>query len=935
MSAIPVGYEALQGMRRKSISLLCLFLASAMAMGIFVYIDSYSIHEWDDRVGNVGPVAMTVGGESVQRYVDEITNLPEVTHAASMEYVHTTVANVGGADNDYYYGSYARVGIVSEEYSEIFPDRFQFVEGHIPENTSSIAISPILAESMDIWIGDTLNYTIEETISPYGEIEGVYRLLTICGIFTDSISSQYGYGYGYWGETTALVVPELVDGYDLYLETEISLDVDRTQLTPFNPQQSLSYLLNIEESIREMDPLYNPPEYYSYNIWVNDFLARAVSDYINWQTMTRFTQIIRSAASILLVVLVVFLSIRFNMNDRRYENSMLMSRGAARSDIERRILKEIAFLTIIGTLVGLGVGVLLSRIGLASTGFFKFDVSLFFTEPFLISVESIIFAVVIGVLLPLFTWIGYNGIYSTKRKVDESTGKLEKVARILAIIRWDVILFVLSALMLIGLSSLGRALQYAPLLAMLAGIMPLVLLVSLGSLTIKGLRRGANILSRGMNRIVGILPSSIGVRRLGKGASSGGITVLILVLAISISWTYSVIDSSMPLTKQNHGRFAFGGDVAFHLGSYPTPAWTNFTANVTAHASTAAATTINKIKVILSSEYYDRAYIVGMNPLEFQYVGYDQWGVQLNSSDLSPLMETLAATPSGAIITSDIAAKYDLSTGDSIRAFSYYDSSEFFVFTIVGIADALSNSMLLDTGSNPDYGFYFYDTSVGTNTFWVNNEYLGSLVSLANDTENILCVRTKKGVNGTAFVQDILSQGGDTVFPEQNGWAAVTYEVESFTSSTAYRIDRAVDTLLSIATSAVIFAGFIIYAFEGVTARKREIALIRSMGGSRRLVLKAQLAEISMLILASILLLVVFGPLYIINTLIGIRTSVYTFPVSVYPVFPMLTMLTVLLFFVGTAILFALVVSILSTRINLSEALNASWAESGPYGGDV
>ncbi len=532
-------------------------------------------------------------------------------------------------------------------------------------------------------------------------------------------------------------------------------------------------------------------------------------------------------------------------------------------------------------------------------------------------------------------------LYSTKRKVDESTGKLEKTVKFLTFIRWDVILFVLSAAFLVGLLSTGQLLTYIPLFSFIASLIPLAMFISLGSLTIKGLRSGANRISHGMNHIVGLLPSSIGVRRVGKSASSAGPAILVLVLSISIGWTYAVIGASMPITKENQAKFAFGGDVAFHLGSHPTPQWSSFVANVSEYPSCAASSMIYTRQVFLSAEQWDTAYLVGVDPEQYKYVGYDQWGTPLNASDISPMMSTLANTPSGAIVTKYIADTYDLKVGDIVRVFSdfYSSSQEIYVFTIVGIADVLANSVLTDTGTGGyGYGYssyydYYYQ-EVGSDSIWVNREYLGTLMSLANDTDNILCIRTYQGANGTKLVENVLNKGGSLVVSPSR-WAAVTHEVDSYSTAAQYRIDRATDTLLTVSSSAVIFAAFIIYAFEGVDGRKREIALLRSMGGERKVVLKAQMAEMAVLILVGIAFLCFYGPLSIMDSLIGYRSSFYMFPVTVFPVFPMTTMLMIVLFFIGSAIIFVILVAGLGSRVNLAESLNASWAESGPYGGDV
>jgi hypothetical protein len=46
MAAQPAGYEAFHSLRRKGVTVLCFLLASTMAIGITVYVDSYSVHEW-------------------------------------------------------------------------------------------------------------------------------------------------------------------------------------------------------------------------------------------------------------------------------------------------------------------------------------------------------------------------------------------------------------------------------------------------------------------------------------------------------------------------------------------------------------------------------------------------------------------------------------------------------------------------------------------------------------------------------------------------------------------------------------------------------------------------------------------------------------------------------------------------------------------------
>jgi ABC-type lipoprotein release transport system permease subunit len=611
-----------------------------------------------------------------------------------------------------------------------------------------------------------------------------------------------------------------------------------------------------------------------------------------------------------------------------------MSRGASKSDIDKSVNREVYLLAVVGALLGLGTGVVLSRLAVASMGFFVFDFTRILTEPFLISLESIIISVVLGILAPIITLGIYHTVYSTKKSAEDQASRLAKISRGLSIIRWDVLIILLTSLMMIVLFTAGAAIWMNPILSIIVTIAPLALYVGIASLGIKGLRRGADGVSRVMARIVGQLPSAVGIRRIGKGASSAAPAAMILVLAMSLAWSNAVIGASMPVTKLNQARFAFGGDVTFHLDQTQADYWQDLQDNVTMHDSVVATTIVSVTDLRLSAGWSDSVSIVGMDPTEFSKVGYDFDGSQLNGSSISELIDDLSTTTSGVIVTEDIAIEYDLEVGDSLRAFSETEfDPEIFVFSVVGIVQALSNARWTDTGTTGG-GYWWWPLQVGLRTLWVNRDYLGGQLNLVNDTQNLLCTRTVQGANTTKVIDHILDSRGGFVL-DGGVWTSVTKEVTDYVGQTSYQIDRAVDTMLVVGTVVIIFAAFAIYAFEGVTARKREIALLRSMGAEVGLVTKLQIAEMFVLALISSLILLVFGPLLVLNSLLTQTASFYIFPVSVFPVIPWVTILIVYLFFIVSIAIFIVIVAVTSSRVDISSSLNAAWAESGPYGGDL
>ncbi|MFW9795268.1 MAG: hypothetical protein ACFFEE_13250, partial [Candidatus Thorarchaeota archaeon] len=162
MSAAPVGYEAFHSRRRKGVTLLCFLLASTMAMGITVYVDSYSIHEWDENL-DVGDIAIIAQGEGIQNYVNSIRAIDGVTKAASLEsgygIIFRNVTEPWGTYEEEIWGS---IIAPSQDFIDTFPGYVTLEDGVIPTtNSSQIAILSQLSDYYGFDIGDVLNFSIE------------------------------------------------------------------------------------------------------------------------------------------------------------------------------------------------------------------------------------------------------------------------------------------------------------------------------------------------------------------------------------------------------------------------------------------------------------------------------------------------------------------------------------------------------------------------------------------------------------------------------------------------------------------------------------------------------------------------------------------------------------------------------------------------------
>jgi len=802
----------------------------------------------------------------------------------------------------------------------------------MPENVTEIVAANSFATYYDVNIGDELLCSIS----------GGLTTVEVVGFFTQQDEGESPYYWSY--DSIAIAFYDFLSSSEA--EIAILVDIDRSPLTAFNPSGSLAHMTEIDESIRRLDPLYNPVNHPHSELGVIDFLASGISAYMYWVQGTRIAEMLRASSILLLVVLVTFLAIRHNVNERRYEENMLVSRGAAKGDLEKIVTREILELSIISCILGIPLGLLFSRIAISATSFFAFDMYLFFTEPMLVSLDSLVIAAIVGVALPMLTLGGYRAVYSTKKSVDEERGRLAKIAKGLNLIRWDVFVVAIAGLLLLALSTGGSSVTSNPLLTFILQIIPLPLFLGIASLSMKVFRRGANRISRGMKRFVGEIPSSIGIRRIGKEASSAGAAAMVLVLAICLSWNSAIIDVSLPLTAQNQARLAVGSDLTFTLDQWNYGEWDEFITNVTDHQLTEAATIVSEKQLYLTADYGGSTSFLAINPQEYSQIGYDYLGQQLNDSEIASLIEQMIATPESAIITSDIAIRYDLVVGDILRASTLEVDASPVTFRIIGITEALPE--MPDTYDwwyysppyyiDPFYPYYYWAQEVGKWRVIVNREYFGTNFDLVNETSNYLCVKTLDNVNTTAIVEDVFAAGGN-VAVQNDEWESVYNRVHEYVDNTQYKMERAIDTMLTVLTVGSIVGAFSIYAVEGLRARRREIALLRSVGASKGTIIRAQGAEMLVLVLFSLFLLLLYSPLFLSTSLTtagGSTSSVYeVYPIAVFTVIPWYTILAVLGFFIITVTMFIVIIAALSSKIKLAESLNAAWAEAGPYGGEV
>jgi hypothetical protein len=311
---------------------------------------------------------------------------------------------------------------------------------------------------------------------------------------------------------------------------------------------------------------------------------------------------------------------------------------------------------------------------------------------------------------------------------------------------------------------------------------------------------------------------------------------------------------------------------------------------------------------------------------------------------MADMLESLESVPDGAIVSADIADDYNLEVGDVLRATSLAEGADVTIaFRVLGVVWSLPEMPERDDWyyydpypiGPPIYG---YTQILGQSRVVVNRDYLSTHVDIVNETYSFLCVQIELGANGTEVATEILEQGGMDVLYD-GMWESVVTQTDEYLGRTSYHMDRSVDTMLTVLTTGTILGAFAVYALEGVRARRREIALLRSNGADSGLIMRAQGAEMLVLMLFSLAVLLIYAPLYLTTSIgsSGTRMASWwtVYPVSIFPVIPWFMIVAVLSFFIVSVVIFIGAVAAFGSRINLAATLNASWAEAAPYGGDL
>ncbi len=922
------------GRRRMAITLLCLIVSSTVFTSFLIFTDSHSYNTWDYET-DVGPASMVIVGSQGLEFMDDILALPQIKKVSSlMISVASVVAyppehNVTFAlsNTDFKNASEffpqapveeelnltVRVGCIDETFQENFPSIINISNGKLPESNIEIAFSERVADLFQVTVGDIVSYE-------YGVVSPYYSFLRLVGVYAqDEADTRSGQ---YYALADAVITPALMTNDSR--EDYVFLEVDRSNCQPIVSSIGVAFLSEVEENIREIEPQYAITHQTSF--YIDDILAKGIVRYQTSLLDMRFEQLNRIQGFIFFALVFAGFGVRYNIKHKKLEIEMLRIRGASGIQITMAFLRELMVLEALSIGFALGLGFLLSRIGFTTLGFFQFGQLR--NSPFLLTSDSIIILIVLSIAIPVSL---YSIFYNNSKIAPTASighGGLKRLARLMQLLRWDISLSLVSLVILLPIWMSSSLVVQGPIFAILVYGLPFTFFIGIAGLISRSLRISTKWLSSRLRKPLGTLAAGLGIRRISWNASTSGATVLVIALALSLAWNGAVIDVTLPNTVLTHTRFAIGGDIAFRLEEDSRGLWNDLLVNVEENPIVEGLSTVTTYGLSLSAEIQDLVKFVAINPLVYAGVGYDFLGNPLAQSNLMTSLTALDHNPTGVIMTSDVARSYGLSEGDTLRAFRTNGSEiETLTFNILDIVESLPDSMVGPDGYQPPPSSS--SIIVGRGRIWMHIDFADTLFLQDSSLITVLCVRTREGTNGQELVDEILgSDIADTVL----GYAIAGVITEKSSHQSQFILDRTIDTFLIIIALGSVPVAFLVHFNEQLEDKRKESALLRTIGMKTLQLHKFQVVETQSIILYSILLIAIGAPILIASSLnVTMYTSTIAFSAFPSPILlsipwiPLFILITYLVLCAGAV---GFILSFLNAKLPISKVIRDTWADS-------
>ncbi len=551
---------------------------------------------------------------------------------------------------------------------------------------------------------------------------------------------------------------------------------------------------------------------------------------------------------ILALFLSVFAADTF-MATRNVEVSALRSKGASSSQVYGIFFSESVLIAIFSTIVGIFLSIIFAALIPSATGFMVFDWDLYeyFLSNTVIKTESIIMTILLCIIPPLLF------ILNSARKAATTEIGMQ--------------LMEVSEPVDTGSEAYGFTIGMSVvLLAMVVGAViflptnPIMLFIELGLGTAAWFFmafNGSRLSRVGFAKITQKMSFVLGEKNLISAGNlrmrRGRIVPLMVVLALTLSSTiaFTVQAQSFQADLQKEIEYAVGADLRVSCTSRPF----SFNDSLEQYPGVNRATPILKTWGGIGIE---RITIAGIDAIEYSLIAnFDE--SSFGGQDPSFVLSRLASTPNGILLSQYHADRWNKTIGDELNLeVGGRLSTEWVTFTVIGTVH-----------SAPGFG-YASEEDIPSSRLGAGFGFQVGLSGLAIANLDYISEETEISTANLFMADLVCVTDQDLVLrslrdlPGVSATTPEAFDLSGFSFGTALFLST-VEGLFSIGFAmSLILSMFALTLFLGsiVRERKRDYAILRAVGGSKRQIIRVVLSEFTGIVFASLTLSLVLGTLF-------------------------------------------------------------------------
>ncbi|MFX0056212.1 MAG: FtsX-like permease family protein [Candidatus Hermodarchaeota archaeon] len=572
-----------------------------------------------------------------------------------------------------------------------------------------------------------------------------------------------------------------------------------------------------------------------------DYIQRRVNSYLNSVSYS----MLNLPIFLLALVLSIFAADTF-MAPRSTEVGVLRSKGASSSQVYGIFLWETFFLAMLSLVLGVFLATVFAALIPATTSFMTFDWSVyeFYLLNSVVRVDTLIAAVVLCIIPPMLFIL-----YLSKKAAQAEIGSmledsLEKSYSGEVAYRFTLgASVVLLAIVLFGALYFPRN--------------PLILLFNLALATAAWFfiaYNGSRVSRLGLAGISSRLSNVLGQKNRITAAylrmRRGRIIPLMLVLALTISTTiaFSVQAESLRYDLEREVDYAVGADMRIETDSLPFA----FSDTLEAYDQVSSVTPVYRALGRIGS---DELAVTALDASKYSLIGhFDE--TSFPDASAEEVLSDLSNLENGVVISAYHAQRWNKVIGDLVRiAVSGIGITREIYFNITGIVYSAPGFGYSWKGDVPPSrlgaGFGFqsdYEGFMLTNIDFVSTE-------LGKSETDLFIASLEEDTDLAAFAESLMTDSSVDVFtPETLNLKTQSYGTALFLNT--------IEGLFSIGfVMGLVMSLFALSLFLGsvVRERRKEYAVLRALGGSRRQLVTMVFSEFSGVVLASLAVSLVLG----------------------------------------------------------------------------